>query len=369
MAGYRVDLVTYPFGDDVGIPGLRIIRSARPPFLHDVKIGPSIAKLVLDFPLYFCARQLLKKNKYDIIHSHEEAAFFCVGLARKHRLAHIYDMHSSLPHQLKNFNAYNIGVIKSLFDRLEKNVLTTCDGVITICPELAEIAEPLCGATPHAMIENTADDRKVFGITVENVREKYGLESSKIILYTGTFEPYQGLDLLLKAMKEVVEQYPDAQLVMVGGQPDQIRNFEILVQKNKLVNNVTFIGSVHPSKIPGFLESADVIVSPRSSGTNTPLKIYGYMRSGRPLVATDMLTHTQALDTDVAILVPATTDGLAGGINSCLSNPAYARRVADAAKERANELFSDDRYIHKVIQLYRDATERRAVIPSQADAA
>ncbi|MEM9592044.1 MAG: glycosyltransferase family 4 protein, partial [Pseudomonadota bacterium] len=102
-AGHQVDLVTYPFGEDVQIEGLRTVRSARPPFVKDVKIGPSVAKLFLDVPLYFATRRMLKENNYDILHSHEEAAFFSVPLARRHGIKHVYDMHSSLPQQLRTF--------------------------------------------------------------------------------------------------------------------------------------------------------------------------------------------------------------------------------------------------------------------------
>src|SRR6476660_334242 len=46
--GHEVDLVTYPFGETVAMPGLRIFRCLKPPFLRGVKIGPSVAKLPLD---------------------------------------------------------------------------------------------------------------------------------------------------------------------------------------------------------------------------------------------------------------------------------------------------------------------------------
>src|SRR5438874_10378742 len=46
--GHQVDLVTYPFGEDVTMPGLRVFRSMRLPFIRRVKIGPSFAKLPLD---------------------------------------------------------------------------------------------------------------------------------------------------------------------------------------------------------------------------------------------------------------------------------------------------------------------------------
>ena len=58
-----------------------------------------------------------------------------------------------------------------------------------------------------------------------------------------------------------------------------------------------FAGERPASEIPAYLLASDVLVSPRSRGTNTPLKIYQYLRSGKAIVATRLLTHTQVLTT------------------------------------------------------------------------
>src|SRR5688572_28951910 len=70
--GHHVDLVTYPFGADVAMPNLRIIRSARPPFIHGVRIGPSAAKVVLDAFLAVTILRQARRARYDAIHSHVE---------------------------------------------------------------------------------------------------------------------------------------------------------------------------------------------------------------------------------------------------------------------------------------------------------
>ena len=67
-----------------------------------------------------------------------------------------------------------------------------------------------------------------------------------------------------------------------------------------------FAGERPAEEIPAYLLAADVLVSPRSRGTNTPLKIYQYLRSGKPIVATRLLTHTQVLTDDTAVLTGAT---------------------------------------------------------------
>lgn len=351
VAGHRVDLITYPFGNDVELPGLRIVRCRRPPFVRDVRIGPSLGKLLLDVPLYTETARMLRKHAYDVLHSHEEAAFFAMRLARRHGVRHVYDMHSSLPQQLRNFSAYNLAPVRAVFEWLERRVLERCDGVITICPELAEIAARYCGGRPHEMIENTADDKAVFGRHGADPRDTYGLAGKQVILYTGTFEPYQGLDLLLQAFASLSSAYREAHLLMVGGTPAQVQHYKS--QARGLADAVTFVGSVHPGQIPAFLDAADLIVSPRSRGTNTPLKIYGYMRSQRPIVATDLPTHTQVLDSEVARLVAPTADGIAAGLRAILDNPAYGVRLAQAAAARAEQRFSDAAYLERVEAFYR----------------
>src|SRR5204862_2046485 len=72
--GHTVDLVTYPFGKDVQLPGLRIFRAARPPFVTRVKIGPSASKLFLDLTLAATAIAQARRERYDAVHSHEEGA-------------------------------------------------------------------------------------------------------------------------------------------------------------------------------------------------------------------------------------------------------------------------------------------------------
>jgi len=352
--GHRIDLVTYPFGEDPPLEGLRIFRAARPPLVRDVKIGPSVAKLMLDGPLYWATVRALRRGTYDVLHTHEEAAFFGVGLARRHGLLHVYDMHSSLPQQLSNFKAYDLGVVRRVFEGLENRVLRTCDGVITICDDLAKVAVPRCGDTPHSMIENTGDDAQVFRDDGRDLRVELGLEGKRVLLYTGTFEPYQGIDLLLDAFARV----EGAHLVLVGGRPFQIEEAKARARDLGVAERTTFTGQLPPSRIPGFIRLADVIVSPRTRGTNTPLKIYGYLRTGKPLVATDLHTHTQFLTPEISLLAPATVEGFADGMRRLLDDPALAARIADGARRFMDENYSDEGYVRSVGEFYERVLAR-----------
>jgi glycosyltransferase involved in cell wall biosynthesis len=106
-----------------------------------------------------------------------------------------------------------------------------------------------------------------------------------------------------------------------------------------------FTGQRPVEEIPAYLDAADVLVSPRSTGTNTPLKIYQYLRSGRPIVATRLLTHTQVLDDATAILTPPTPEGFAEGILAALADPARARAIGTHARQLAETKYSYEAYL------------------------
>jgi glycosyltransferase involved in cell wall biosynthesis len=108
-----------------------------------------------------------------------------------------------------------------------------------------------------------------------------------------------------------------------------------------------FAGERPASEIPAYLLACDVLVSPRSRGTNTPLKIYQYLRSGKPIVATRLLTHTQVLDDDTAILTGTSPTELADGILSALGNPVTAAAIGQRARRLAETKYSYEAYLEK----------------------
>jgi glycosyltransferase involved in cell wall biosynthesis len=349
---HRIHLLTYPFGEDVRMPGLTITRCKRPLLVRDVSIGPSLAKALLDVRLYALTARTLRNASYDVIHSHEEAAFFCQRFADQYRIPHIYDMHSSLPQQLSNFSRFDVWPLRRLFRYLEAGVLERCDGIITICAELGEIADPYATDKPHSMIENTADDSTVFGTGDGSCAGLPGLDGKRVILYTGTLEKYQGLDLLLGAFGRVRQAIPQAHLLLVGGTESQVKGLQSQLEQQGLVESVTLTGTVHPSRIPDIYRLAQVIVSPRSRGTNTPLKIYSYLRSGKPIVATNLLTHTQTLTEDMACLVEPSIEGLASGITRVLLDESFASHLSRAAMRKAATSYPDSAYISKVNEFF-----------------
>jgi glycosyltransferase involved in cell wall biosynthesis len=104
--------------------------------------------------------------------------------------------------------------------------------------------------------------------------------------------------------------------------------------------------------VPALLALSDVVVSPRNQGVNTPFKIYTYLASGRPIVATRIPTHTQLLDDSLAFLVEPTADGIAEGIRRALAEPVEARRRAETGLALVAREYSPRRHAEKVATSY-----------------
>jgi glycosyltransferase involved in cell wall biosynthesis len=347
--GHSVDLVTYPFGRDVELPGLRVFRCSRPPFIRDVRIGPSWAKVPLDFMLLLAALRRVGAGRYDAVHSHEEGSLIGVVLAALLGLPHLYDMHSSLPQQLSNFSFTRSRTLTRLFTIMERFVVRRSRVVIVICPQLEEVVRAIAPNVPAVLIENApgSGDAPVEGSGAA-VRASLGLATgTPLVLYTGTFEAYQGLDLLFAAAREVIRARPDARFVLAGGRPEQVSEARSMAERAGAGPATIFTGQRPVEEIPAYLDAADVLVSPRSTGTNTPLKIYQYLRSGRPIVATRLLTHTQVLDDATAILTPPTPAGFAEGILAALADPSRARAIGAHARQLAETKYSYEAYLNR----------------------
>jgi glycosyltransferase involved in cell wall biosynthesis len=346
--GHTVDLVTYPFGKNVDLPGLRIFRAARPPFITHVKIGPSPAKLFLDMTLMLTALNRARQGSYDVVHSHEEGAAIGVVIAAALGIPHVYDMHSSLPQQLENFSFSRSAILRWMFQRLERAAIKRSRVTIVICPHLEETARKVVPEARTVLIENApgSGDAPVQG-SGRAIRASFGIDgNTPMVLYTGTFEPYQGLDLLFAAAAIVRHTRPDVRFVLAGGKPEQVARAKAQVAQLG-IDDIIFTGEQPADAIPSYLDAADVLVSPRSTGTNTPLKIYQYLRSGRAIVATRLLTHTQVLSDEVAILTDPTAEAFARGVLKAVDDRATARCLGEAARRLAETRYTYETYLQR----------------------
>ena len=359
--GMTIDLLTYHPGKDVDIPGVRIVRIPRIAWLEPVPIGPSWRKLGLDLLMIPWTIGMLLRHRYRVVHAHEEAVFWCRFLKPIFRFRLIYDMHSSLPQQLENFRFTKSRLLIRIFKVLEDSCLRAADAVVTICPDLRDYAlESGVAAEKHLLIENSIFDdvclKEVPRAThaagsVESAAQVDFAPSSPVVLYAGTFEAYQGIDILIRAFAKVHGRRPDVRLLVAGGADEQIRVMRALADELGLGEACMFTGPVSKAEALHFTRSAQVLVSPRVHGTNTPLKIYEQLASGKPLVATRIWSHTQVLDDSVCFLVKPDPESMAEGLVQALDEPGEAARRARNAVALYERDYARPIYVGKIRRL------------------
>jgi glycosyltransferase involved in cell wall biosynthesis len=354
--GHHIDLITYHVGKDVEFPNVRIHRVRRIKMIQHVRIGPSRAKILLDMLMFFKAIRMLMTKRYDVIHSHEESAFFGVPLAKIFRTRHLYDMHSVLSKQLGNFDFGNKPIFVKIFEMLEKMVLKKSDAVINVGSDLGEYVKSVDSNIQTITIENVALHAYQTPIQPEaltELEEKLNLHGRIPILYTGTYERYQGLDMVLDCVDKVVKQVPNAIFIFVGAKVYQAQEWTEKAAGMNLGDHTLFLNVVSPEDSMVYLAYASILISPRLHGTTIPLKVYSYLHAGKPIVATNINAHTQVLTPDTAVLVDPNKDAFAQGILKLLADPQLAECLGENAHRLAQEKFNYQNYMMKVNKIYK----------------
>jgi len=356
--GHNVDLLTYHLGEERIFRNVRILRIPDLFCIQNIKIGPSWTKIPLDLLMLFKSILQLMKKRYDLIFSHEEAAFFGVFLSKVWNIPHVYDMHSSLPQQLENFNFSKSRLVKGLFRWIERFILKNSHSIIVICKDLFNQIKKEGYGKKGVLLENFLDFETP-SLSEDEVMEKrkeFGSDQHKIVLYTGNFQSYQGIELLLDTVPKVNKK--NVVFLLVGGDPSSVQRMKNKAKQLGILDQVFFTGQVDPSEIPLYIKCADVLISPRLSGTNTPLKIYSYLKSGKPLVATELWTHTQVLDERICILVKPRPKDVAKGILMALFND-QAKSRAEVAKKISNMNYTLLNYKQKMKDVLNKALRHK----------
>ena len=346
-AGHKVDLVTFHEGKDIVEPGLTHFRISRPPFVRRVLVGFSPAKLICDLWLAATAYKLLRKNRYDIVHAVEESIFLMFWRKRRGGFKLIYDMDSILSDQLVEKWRWLLPALP-LFKAIENMAIRRADLVLPVCQAISDRIASVAAAKTHLLPDAAFTAEPGTADAGEDLRATLGIKG-QMALYVGNLERYQGIDLLLASFAEIE---PSCSLVIIGGNQRDIEIYRALAVELGLSERVHLIGPRALANLPDYLRQADVLCSPRLRGVNTPMKLYSYMASGRPIIATDIASHTQVLSHDSAVLASPTPSHFGKGLARLLSDVDLRRTLADRAQKLVRETYSIDAFEKRLANAY-----------------
>lgn len=334
--GHEVDLLVYHDGVDVTFPGMRLFRAGRPPGVRHVPIGISVQKLICDVWLIFRMATLLRRNRYDVIHAVEEAVFpaLLFNLFRRRKL--VYDMDSCLSDQLTD-KWRALRPLRGFFEWFERGVVRRSAVVLAVCEDLAVKVRPWKDDSHVIVLPDVPVGDGNVTVT-ESLRAVAGADAI-IGLYAGNLEHYQGIDLLMQGLSKLTRNV-NLQMIIIGGHPEHVAQYRQLASKLEITDRVHLLGPRPVAQLNAYLAQADVLVSPRTLGQNTPMKVYSYMQSGKAILATNIRSHTQALDSTCAELVDSEPEAVAAGLERLARNQDLRKKLGEAARQKAEREYS-----------------------------
>lgn len=245
--------------------------------------GNNLIKRIIKFlsvlGFYYEIKKVAKKHKVDIIHSH--AIFFCgipsILVARRLKIPHIYEVRSLWEERKKNLNPKNLFIkVEYYFVKfLETMTMKKSDHIVVINKNLKE-----------DLIKRKIDKNKITEIHnavnldfINNQKIKCEIVKQEIktktIGYIGSISPIEGLDDLIKVIKNINESL-DKKLqlhIFGGGKDSEVNKIKELTIKDQ---NIIYYGNIQRNEIYKAYKKIDIIVNPRKKSkltdSVTPLK-------------------------------------------------------------------------------------------------
>ena len=356
--GDSIDLLTYHEGENIEYKNVRTHRIPCLPLIKNIGPGFSLKKIICDVFLFVSAMSLLRKNRYDIVHAVEESAFMALIFKLVYKIPYVYDMDSIMSDQILQRLPF-LKVFSGLMQSIEGLAVRHAAAVVAVCDALADFArrfDPQKNIVILRDISLLDNEEKA-----KQKREKINLGISGLVLmYVGNLEYYQGIDLLLESFYFAASKRENIHVVIIGGSKADIEKYKAMVEKYDSVSRVHFLGPKSMAHLADYLAEADILASPRIVGTNTPMKIYSYLHSGKAVLATNIDSHTQVLDERVAKLAAPQIDEFSEALLKLVDNPALRNRLGAQGKKLIEEKHSYVVFQDIVITLYKKLEDEYA---------
>jgi glycosyltransferase involved in cell wall biosynthesis len=275
-------------------------------------------------------------HKSDIIYTRDKFLSFFTFFKKNI----IFEAHTSP----KKYYLYS-----HFFNKLKKTVVIT-EGLRDLFIEKGIKKEKIIVAPDGVDLEE-------FNISLSKgeCREKLNLPlNKKIVLYTGHLYKWKGVDVLAEATEFLSE---NINVYFVGGIDEDVERF-----KNRYgdIKNIKIIGRRSHKEIPYWLKSADILILPNSSKEDiskywtSPLKLFEYMASGTPIIASDLPSIREILNNSNAALVsPDSPEKLSGVINKIINDEDLCFKISGQAHQDIKKYTWEKRAI-KILEFIND---------------
>lgn len=325
------------------VDGIEHFRTARLshaslPILHERALMRTLQQRV---------EEVIGQTRPDIVHAHSPVLVGLPALraARDHGLPFVYEVRDLWENASVDRGKFGYkSPFYQIARRLETRVLRRADAVVTICDTLRDDLSTRVVDPGRVFVVGNGVDADAFDPATpdRDARERWGLTGKQVIAYLGTFQPYEGLDLLIRTLPQILARRPTAHLVIAGGSAGESTAAETsmleLVDRLDLRSHVTFTGRLPHAMTSGVYALADVVAYPRlltrTTALTTPLKPLEAMAMGRAVLSSDVPAMRELVrDGETGLTFPAgQQEGLARTCVRLLEDGALRRALGERAR-------------------------------------
>jgi glycosyltransferase involved in cell wall biosynthesis len=346
--GHEVHVVAYHLGQGELGSGVHLHRIPSVPTYRKVSPGPTLQKLtVVDALLTMRLRRLLRTCAIDVIHAHHYEGLLAAVAARGRRGPPIvYDAHTLLSSELPYYRTLLPPVVAATVGWwLDAAVPRLAERVITVTDSIRDRLIEAGGLDPARVTvigNGTELDRFA---RASDAPEHNALASEAAagrgdpahtrpasLVYAGNLAPYQGIDLLLKAVAALRASGRHVRLELVTESHDSLGDYGALARQLSLGDDVAHVVRADLSELPARLAAADVLVHPRPTCDGLPLKLLNYLAAARPIVSFAGSAPGVRHGREAWLVEEEDPAALATGIARLLDDPALAARLAKSAR-------------------------------------
>lgn len=350
--GCKVTIYAYHNGRN--IPDLDIRRIPKIPWYNKLEAGPSYHMLYLDFLLLLRSLGCSVGEKPDIIHAHlHEGALIGMLCRQFRRVPMVFDMQDSLCSEMVFYRFIKSdGLSYTLIHRLEELVDKAADAIITSTTQMAQILKNDFGVNANKIFPVVDSvNTEIFhpNYDTEELRQQLNLpQGRKIVVYCGLLAEYQGIDLLLKSIPNIIKEV-DAHFLIVGY--PNVDKYQKMSQELGISDYTTFTGRIDYQEVARYLNLANIAVSPKISEL-CGSKLYNFMACGLPTVVFDFSSNREILGNLGIYAQPEDAESLAKNIVKLLLDERLMQELSRNVREKAIKEYSWEKVGGEIIEIY-----------------
>jgi glycosyltransferase involved in cell wall biosynthesis len=368
--GNGVTICTYNIGKD--IPGIDIRRIINIPWYTKTSAGPSIHKIYLDFLLLLKVIVVTYQTKPDIIHAHlNEGALIGKICGWLFGIPLVFDVQGEFTSEVRAHKFMNeypslYKVIYKLVSILEKLSYKAADAFLVNSNFMSSRLHKNFGLRKESIfvVPDAAGVRNSsLSNEIESLRKKLNIPANKkIVVYLGLLTEYQGVGLLLRVIKSIVEKRDDVHFLIMG-YPD-VEKYKKISEDWHISQHITFTGRVSYWEIYDYLALGTIAVSPKflDSGGEANIKLYNYIAAGLPTVVFDYIVNREILGNLGIYARPKDPISLGDCIIKLLDDDELRHDLVERLKAIDIEKYSWRDSTNKLLQAYLFLKQRRDTI-------